>query len=162
MRKTLIYLFILAFILLIILIFILSSTPLISVYDRTKQKRAIWYNPFHTLIKIIDNQTELMNKTEAQIKLWDDFNLYHSLNISDIFFLTVSQFHISYNSVYQTNEYFDYDALALACQTAQHLNLNLHAWFVVGENYYLISQNASHAMIDINGNPNPEAPSIIF
>ncbi|MEM3828425.1 MAG: family 10 glycosylhydrolase [Conexivisphaerales archaeon] len=89
------------------------------------------------------------NYTLARIKLCNDFKTFNECGLKEVYFLVKSQSYVFYNSTHHRS-YFEYDALSLALTIADKFNLTVHAWFVVGRDEFLISQNESYAMRDIN------------
>jgi uncharacterized lipoprotein YddW (UPF0748 family) len=115
-------------------------------YGNQSEIRGIWFWTNH----ILDNN----NETIARVQLMQEFQLYKELNITEIFFLVKDSYFL-YNTNISTNA-LGYDALKLACELAPQYGLNIHAWYCVMRDTYLISQNETYAMVKIDGSINYE------
>jgi uncharacterized lipoprotein YddW (UPF0748 family) len=118
---------------------------LITLYPKASASsteiRGIWYNAFAIPIP--------NNETLAQIKLYEDFNYYHTQNITEVFFNIKYYDQSLYNSTVLTNIY-DFDLLALACQIANNFNISIHAWIplqTTNDDWEQISISGEHANI---------------
>ncbi|MEM5867502.1 MAG: family 10 glycosylhydrolase [Candidatus Aenigmatarchaeota archaeon] len=94
------------------------------------------------------------NYTLAKIKLYNDFKTFNECGLKEVYFLVKSESQVFYNSTYYRSYRFEYDALSLALTIADKFNLTVHAWFVVGRDSFLISQNESYAMRGIDNATN--------
>jgi uncharacterized lipoprotein YddW (UPF0748 family) len=115
-------------------------------YSSQNEIRGIWF----WTNRILDDD----NETIARVQLAERFRLYSELSITEIF-VFVKGFDFYYNSNISSNV-LGYDALKLACELAPQYGLNIHAWFNVMRDSYLISQNETYVMVKIDGSKNLE------
>jgi hypothetical protein len=110
----------------IVLILIVSSfslTPLLFLKSPKVLRHGIWYS-------LGDLNA---NFTLAQIQLWNGFKLYHQIGINDIFVLTKSSEGYFLRFQYIRQSLFEWDALKLAYEIANHFNLSIMHGFALKE-----------------------------
>jgi uncharacterized lipoprotein YddW (UPF0748 family) len=79
-----------------------------------------------------------------------------SLNFNMIYFLVKDSGNISYNSsIRPIRSGYEWDPLRVAVNEAHRLGLEIHAWFVVFYDSWLVSKRPDLAAVDVKGNPLP-------
>ena len=94
------------------------------------------------------------SKFRSRDELREAFANISHLNFNMVYLLVKDSGYIYYNSSYRLiRSGFEWDPLKVAVDEAHRLGLEVHAWFVVFYDSWLVSKRPDLAVVDIKGNP---------